>query len=95
MVINCIQDNQIQTEQMIELVIKIHKNHINLQQMKDLNRLYSSESMKSYTKSSPLIVRDLLAGLDLIYERMHVRNMAISGAGRNNSDNSCPAVGEE
>lgn len=93
-VINCIQDNQIQTEQMIELFVKVHKNHITLQQVKELNRLYSSESMKSYTKSSPLIVRDLLAGLDSIYERMHIRNMAISGAARANSDDSCPAVGK-
>lgn len=88
-VINCIQDNQIQTEQLIELFIKIHKNHMTLRQIKDINRLYSSESMRSYTKSSPLIIRDLMAGFDSIYERMHVRNMAISGANRPKSNESC------
>ncbi|WAF84549.1 hypothetical protein NRL37_21000 [Metapseudomonas otitidis] len=95
MVINCIQDNQIQTEQMIELVIKSHKNHITLQQIKELNRLYSSDSMRSYTKSSPLIVRDLLAGLDSIYERMHIRNMAIANSSKTNGNDSCPAFGEK
>ena len=90
-VVNCVLDNQIQTEQLIELFISVHKNHITLQQVKDLNRLYSSESMKSYSKSSPLIVRELISGIDAIYERMHIRNMAISGANKKQSDESCPA----
>lgn len=90
-VVNCILDNQIQTEQLIELFISAHKNHITLQQVKDLNRLYSSESMKSYSKSSPLIARELLSGIDAIYERMHIRNMAISGANKKQNDESCPA----
>ena len=76
-VVDCILDNRIQKEQLIELFVETMKSHITLEQIKDINNLYSSESMKSYNKSSPLIVRDLVAGIDRLYERMHIRNQSI------------------
>ena len=89
--INCILDNQIQTEQLVEVFVETMKNHVTLQQIKDLNRLYSSETMKSYTKSSPLIVRGFIAGIDKLFERMYVRNQAIRRSGEKPSGDSCPA----
>lgn len=90
--INCILDNRIQNEQVIELFIGAHKNHISLRQIKELNRLHSSEIMKSYNKASPLIVRDLLAGIDKLYERIHIRNQSIVGASKNQDAQSCPVI---
>jgi hypothetical protein len=89
--INCILDNRIQTEQLIELFVETMKNHMTLQQIKDLNRLYSSETMKSYTESSPLIVREFISGIEKLFERMYVRNQAIRRSGNSSSEESCPA----
>lgn len=90
--VNCVLDNQIQNEQLIELFVETMRNHISLEQIKDLNRIYSSESMKSYNKASPLIVRDLINGIDKLYERMHIRNQAVIRSMKDTNEASCPAT---
>lgn len=93
-VIQCVLDNQIQNEQLIEVMVKVFRSHVTLDELKELNRFYSSETMKSYVKASPLITRDLIAGVDNLYERMYVRNKAIIGTRiePKAKEGSCPSV---
>jgi len=90
--INCVLDNRIQKEQMIELFVDTFKKHVSLQQIKEMNRFYSTETMKVFNKSSPLVVRDLMAGLDKLHERLYVRNQAIVGALKVDDTKSCPTI---
>ena len=87
--INCMMDIRLQKEQLIELFIRVNKQHVSLKQIKDINRFYSSESMKSFNSLSPIISRDLFIGMSELYERLHIRNRALAGTSINNERNSC------
>jgi hypothetical protein len=90
--IQCVLDNQIQNEQIIEVMVGALKSHITLEEIKEINKFYSSKSMQSYVKASPLVTRDLIDGIDNLYERMYVRNMAIIGTREEPESESCASV---
>jgi predicted transport protein len=87
--INCMMDMRIQKEQLIELFVSVYKEHVTLQKMKDINRFYSTEAMKSFTSLSPIIARDLVVGINDLYQRMYIRNSALSGKLERGDQNSC------